>query len=138
MVDQPRAATTYCPQGIQRKMAGTKVYPSRHTIEGYAFVALHLLDKTGPAGWLHKAWQQWGREEPNYLELLTQHSLALDYLLTPAAFPRTAAEPNWDKQFTLTTHWQKRGRRDPYALQIQLLEASNATRFPHPYLFYSI
>src|SRR5437660_9050539 len=105
-------------------------------ITEYALATLRLLDTHGPAGWLHQAWLTWSKDQPELLEHLSQHSLQLDALLTPAAFPATLDDANWQKQFTLGKNWQKHARNNPRELQTRLLQASTVARFPYSYLYW--
>jgi len=104
-------------------------------IEDYAFVALRLLDSSGPAGWLHNEWLAWNKDQPELLVRLTQHSLELSYLLTPTALPSKYDDPNWDIQQEIGKNWQKQAKRDPHNLQTRLLNASEVARYPQAYLF---
>ena len=56
-------------------------------------------------------------------------------LLTPAALPAKPADPNWFKQRDIVNRWKKMGQSNPRGLQMQLLQASSAARYPHAYLF---
>ncbi len=125
----------YPPPDIRSHLPEPAVQPSSPGIEDYALVALRLLDAAGPAGWLHKEWLKWSEEQPELLERLTQHSLELDYLLTPAAVPGKRDDQNWDAQIKIDQEWKQLAQRDLHDLQLQLLQASNTARFPHAYLF---
>ncbi len=107
--------------------------PAHPSIEDYAFLTLRLLDKEGPPGWLHAQWLIWADEQPELLARLTQHSLELDSLLTPAAFPMKPDDPNWERQEEIGKDWQ--AKRDTHGLQTRLLQASSAARYPHALLY---
>ncbi len=124
-----------CPPEIRAQLFQTTALPWSLEVEEYALVALHLLDAAGPAGWLRDDWRKWGEEQPELLQRLTQHSLEIDYLLAPAAFPATSNDPNWDKQIKIANEWKQIGQRNPFALQVQLLQSSETARYPHAYLF---
>src|SRR5205823_5351579 len=126
-----------CPPEVRAQLVHTQAQPVSLRIEEYAFVALRLLDKDGPAGWLHRAWLTWNEEEPALLERLTQHSLELDYLLTPAAFPTPYdhKHPYWQAQKKLGDEWKQQGQRNPRGLQTALLQVSDAARYPHAHLY---
>lgn len=123
-----------CPPEIAARLFTISARPSSPNIEEYALVTLRLLDADGPAGWLHADWLRWSEQQPRLLERLTQHALALDIQLTPAAFPAKAYDPNWDRQLELSNNWQQHAQRSPGSLQTQLLQAGNAARYPHAVL----
>jgi hypothetical protein len=109
------------PDEMRAHLPDPPVHPAHPSIEDYAFVTLRLLDKDGPPGWLCAQWLIWANQQPDLLERLTQHSLELGYLLTPAAFPATRADPNWERQEEVGEKWQERAKRDPSSLQTLLL-----------------
>src|SRR2546430_263621 len=109
------------PPDIQRNLRQPPARPSSLRVEEYALVALRLLDAAGTAGWLHQQWLKWSNENSTFLERLTQHSLELGYLLTPAAFPAKPAD-----QRDIVNRWKKMGQSNPRGLQMQLLQASSA------------
>ena len=121
------------PEHMHRQLSRPAAQPATPRVTEYALVALRLLDKDGPAGWMHKQWLTWSKELP--LERLTQHSLELDYLLTPAALPANSSDPHWDEQLNISQNWKQKAQRNPRELQLQLLQASNTARFPHAFLF---
>src|SRR6266571_4179239 len=123
------------PEEIRSQLFQTPARPASLRIEEYALVALRLLDAAGPAGWLHSDWRKWSEERPELLERLTQHSLEIDYLLTPAAFPARSDDPNWNAQINIGNEWKKLAQRDSRSLNTQLLQASDTARFPHASLF---
>jgi hypothetical protein len=123
-----------CPPEIQAQLSQIAAHPSSLRVEEYAFVALRLLDAIGPAGWLHAAWLKWNEEQPELLEHLTQHSLELDYLLTPVALPKSSNVPNLKTQLKITRDWQEQSRKNPRELQTQLLQAGDAACYPYAYL----
>lgn len=124
-----------CPSEIHKQLLQMTAQPCSLKIEEYAFVVLQLLDTYGPCGWLHKDWLVWNEKCPKLLELLTQHSLELDYLLTPVAFPVSTTDPNLDKQIEIAHTWKKLAKSNPGTVQTELLNASNTARYPHAYLF---
>ncbi|MEO6888414.1 MAG: hypothetical protein ABI456_04585 [Ktedonobacteraceae bacterium] len=126
---------SYPPENIRANLPHPAARPASLKVADYAFVALRLLDAAGPAGWLHTQWLTWSKEQPHLLERLTQHSLEIGYLLTPAAFPTRDGDPNWDKYSNMANEWKNHAQRNPGDLQIQLLHASNVARYPHAYLF---
>ena len=123
------------PEHVRKRLPHPAAQPASMRVTEYALVALRLLDKDGPAGWVHKEWLTWSKEQPASLERLTRHSLELDYLLTPAALPGDGDDPNWNEQSAISKDWKQRAQRNPRELQLQLLQASNAARFPHASLF---
>jgi hypothetical protein len=116
-----------------RRLQGTIPISSR--VEEYAFVALHLLNEYGPAGWLHSEWSNWGNRQPELLKRLTDHALELEYLITPAAFPGSDSTQRgyWEKHIPIVSRWRELGQRDAVDLQQQLLQASNAAHYPSAY-----
>ncbi len=124
-----------CPAGINVYLPRTAARPASQTVVEYAFVALRLLDAAGPAGWLHGQWLQWAEQQPELLDRLSQHSLELGYLMTPAALPGRITSPHWDTQLQIYRKWQQRVRRDPRNVYLQLLHASDAARYPHAFLY---
>jgi hypothetical protein len=122
----------------REQLARTQARPATLGIEEYALAALRLLDAHGPAGTLHTAWQTWDKAQPILLERLTQHSLELGSLLTPAAFPPNSTDPNWNTYINIANEWQQRGQRNTHELQKNLLQASTAARYPHAYLFWRL
>ena len=107
-------------------------------IEDYAFIALRLFDKAGPAGWIYQKWIDWSQEKPELLERLTRHSDELEHLLSPAAFPGKP-DNKWDDYMTTVFYWQvKKGYEDPYRLQSNLLSFSETARYPHAILLYEL
>lgn len=123
-----------CPPEIRAQLFQTTALPCSLEVEEYALVALRLLGTVASPGWLHDDWCKWGEERPELLQRLTQHSLEIDYLLAPAAFPSTSNEPNWEKQIKIANEWIQIGERNPFALQVQLLQSSDTARYPHAYL----
>ncbi len=112
--------------------------PISSRVEEYAFVALHLLNEYGPAGWLHSEWSNWGNRQPELLKRLTNHALELEYLITPAAFPGSDSthRANWERHIPIVSEnrWRELGQRDAVGLQQRLLQASNAAHYPSAYL----
>jgi len=112
--------------------------PISSRVEEYAFVALHLLNEFGPAGWLHSEWSNWGNRQPELLKRLTDHALELEYLITPAAFPGSdsAHRGKWERQIPIVNEnrWMEIGQRNAIELQRQLLKESNAVHYPSAYL----
>jgi len=127
------------PDELRVRLPDPAARPAHSSIADYAFVTLRLLDRDGPPGWLHAQWLALANEQPDLLARLTQHSLELDSLLTPAAFPAKKSEdPNRQRQEEIGTDWQKRARRDPRGLQSDLLQASSAARYPHALLYWQL
>lgn len=136
------------PHIMRSKLPNPPARPANGTIEDYAFIALRLLDKDGPPGWLHSQWLAWADEQPELLTRLSQHSLELDrggFLLTPAAYPGTGDDPNWQKIEHLEhwadeeyQNWKEMARRDPHGLQRQLLESSSSARYPHAFFYWQL
>jgi hypothetical protein len=126
------------PSSMRQLLPQPAAQPATLNVAEYAFIALRLLDDAGPAGWLHAQWLIWNHENPTLLKLLTQHSLELDYLLTPAAFPQSRNDPNWEKQETITKEWKRDAQLNPLALQKQLLQASTTARYPHAFLLWQL
>jgi hypothetical protein len=125
----------FCPPEIRAQLFQTTAHPCSLRVEEYAFLTLRILDVAGPAGWLHDDWRKWSEKRPEILQLLTTHSLEIDYLLTPGAFPAKRDDSNWYEQLNIADEWKTTGQRDPAGLQAQLLEASDTARYPHAYLF---
>ena len=123
------------PEHISKQLAQTRAQSATLQVTEYALVTLRLLDNAGPAGWLHTEWVLWNKEKPELLERLTHHAIELDYLLTPAAFPASYSDLNWETQLTLNDEWKQHTKRNSTTLQAQLLQASTAARFPHAWLF---
>ncbi len=124
-----------CPQSIRTQFSKGFVKPRSRRVAEYAFVILRLLDSEGPAGWLHIEWLHWNKEQPNLLERLTQHSLELDYLLTPAAFHGKDEDAHWRQRIDISREWQELGHKNPYNLQMQLLHTNSAATYPYAYIF---
>src|SRR5579875_2439438 len=126
------------PDELRVRLPDPAARPAHPSITDYAFVTLRLLDKDGPPGWLHTQWLTWANEQPDLPARLTQHSLELNSLLTPAAFPAERDDPNWQRQTEIGKDWQERARRDPHGLQTDLLQASSAARYPHALLYWQL
>jgi hypothetical protein len=122
------------PPEISVQLLQLKAQAASPRVEDFAFVALRLLDVAGPARWLRDAWLTWQKERPDLLQRLAQHTLELNYLVTPAALPGKSISPNWTAQFQVVKRWQQQGQRNPDELQIQLLEECEIARYPHAYL----
>ncbi len=127
--------TSFPPDNMRACLPQPIARPSSWKIEEYAFVALRLLDASGPVGWLHKHWLQWSEEQPELLERLTRRSLEIDALLTPSSYPSDPDDPNLSAYNQIVREWKKQGQRNPQQLQRQLLRASNAARYPYAYLY---
>ncbi len=130
-----------CPPEVSAQFSRRRAHPSSHRVTEYAFVTLNLLDAAGPAGWLHDAWITWSKEEPKLLKQLTQHSLELDYLLTPSVLPGKNYSSTWAEHFEISEplfkisqEWRQIGQSGLEDIHVRLLNASNTVRFPHAYL----
>ena len=131
-----------CPAEVRDGLHLPEPRPGSLKVEEYACVALRLLDKIGPAGWLHESWLGWSAEQPVLLERLAQHSREQKYLITPAALPGAREGPNWVAQYNIGLQWDMamqhiasgepptRLLRDACQLQTQLLQESDAARYP--------
>jgi hypothetical protein len=118
-------------QRVNRHIA---IQPVPQRVQEFAFLTLRLLDKEGPAGWLHEEWQRISRDDPKMLERLTRHAIEIEFLLTPAALPQ-ASDPNCQTHLhLLPTLWKRVGQQEPVDLQRRLLNASNAAHYPHAFL----
>ncbi|MBV8822603.1 MAG: hypothetical protein JO123_07420, partial [Ktedonobacteraceae bacterium] len=95
------------PDDIAEHLPRPTAQAATQRVAEYAFITLRLLNADGPAGWLHTAWCAWNTEKTALLKLLTRHSLQINYLLTPAAFPGKPDYPHWDTHFTIRQDWQK-------------------------------
>jgi hypothetical protein len=127
-----------CPQAIRPHLFSISARPYTMQVAEYAIVALCLLDSHGPAGWLHADWLRWSEEQPELLERLTQHSIELDYLITPSAFPGRRDDVNWNTQLNLRLHWKEQNHSDLLATQRQLLQASRTAQYPYAYHFWKM
>lgn len=126
------------PDEMRVRLPDPPAHPAHPNIEDYAFVTLRLLDKNGPPGWLHNQWIIWDEEQPELLARLTQHALELNYLLTPAGFPEQPDNPDWQKWEEIEKNWKERVAHDPRELQLELLQASKAARYPYAFLLYQL
>jgi hypothetical protein len=126
------------PDDIAEHLPQPTAQAATQRVVEYAFITLRLLDVDGPANWLHTAWHAWNTEKTPLLKLLTQHSLQIGYLLTPAAFPGKHDDPHWDTQLTIRQDWQKLAQPNQGDLQVQLLQASNAANYPQAFLLWQM
>src|SRR5260370_1221794 len=127
-----------CPQAIRPHLFSISARPSTMQVAEYAIVALCLLDSHGPARWMHADWLRWSKEQPELLERLAQHSIELDYLITPSAIPGRSDDVNLNAQLDLRLRWKEQNHSDLLATQRQLLQTSRTAQFPYAYLFWKM
>jgi hypothetical protein len=125
------------PAEIRACLPEPAATPSSQNVADYAFIVLHLLAADGPAGWLHKQWLIWDREQPALLTRLTHHSLELDYLFTPVDFSDLYDE-HWQSQEQIGREWKQQAQQDAHSLQERLLGTGDTTRYPHSFFFWQM
>jgi hypothetical protein len=107
----------YPPEHICKQLSHMTAKAATSQVTEYALLALRQLEEMGPAGWLKKEWDQWNKERPELLERLMQHSLELDYLLTPVALSVGPHDKRWDKQIEVNEKWKKHAQYNMRQIQ---------------------
>ncbi len=127
------------PTEIGKQMKSTVAQPCSEEVERAAANIFASYDRDGPARWLHSAWLTWSRVQPTLLTRLTQHSLELNTLLTPVnSFSWAGGYERDQKRRRIANQWRRYGRRNAYALQLQLLQTCTAAHNPYAYLFWKL